>query len=65
MFNAEGHFFYTGTNADQVTINTSNIPEDVQTWSYLAFLDNRFKGSIDYTLTHLQTTDSATAPRSA
>jgi hypothetical protein len=65
MFNPEGHFFYTGTNADQVTINTSNIPEDVQTWSYLAFLDNRYKRSIDYALTHLQTTDSATAPRSS
>ena len=65
MFNAEQHFFYTGTNADQVTINTSNIPEDVQTWSYLALLDNRYKRSIDYALTHLQTTDSATAPRSS
>jgi hypothetical protein len=65
MFNPEGHFFYTGTNTDQVTINTSNIPEDVQTWSYLAFLDNRYKRSIDYALTHLQTTDSATAPHSS
>ncbi len=65
MYNAEGHFFYTGTNADQVTINTTNIPEDVQTWSYLAFLDDRYERSIDYALTHLQTTDSATAPRTS
>lgn len=65
MFNAEEHFFYTGTNADQVTINTSNIPEDVQTWSYMALLDNRYKRSINYALTHLQTTDSASAPRSS
>jgi hypothetical protein len=65
MFNAAGQFFYTGTNADQVTINTSNIPEDVQTWSYLALLDNHYKRSIDYALAHLQTTDTASAPRSS
>jgi hypothetical protein len=37
----------------------------VQTWSYLALLDNHYKRSIDYALAHLQTTDTASAPRSS
>jgi len=67
MFNSNGGFFWTGTNppvGDQVTINTFPIPEDCQTWSYLALLDNRFKGTIDWALANLQTTDNASATNS-
>jgi hypothetical protein len=38
------------------------IPEDVQTWSYLALRDNQFATSIDWALQHLQTTDTAKSP---
>lgn len=65
MSNSGGGYFYTGTLGDQVTINTSPIPEDVQTWSYLALLDNDYKQSIDWALGHLQTTDSVSAPHSS
>ncbi len=64
MFNPQGPFFYTGTLPDQVTINLSPIPEDCQTWSYMAFLDARSRGTIDWALANLQTTDTASSPRS-
>ncbi len=65
MFNPSGPFFYTGTLPDEVTINPSPIPEDCQTWSYLAFLDNRSRGTIDWALANLQTTDTAASPNSS
>ena len=58
MFNPAGPFFYTGTNSDQQTINKYPIPEDVNTWSYLAFLDNAYKGTIDWALANLEATDT-------
>jgi hypothetical protein len=64
MFNAQGPFFYTGTLPDQITINPSPIPEDCQTWSFLAFLDARSRGTIDWALANLQTTDTASSPNS-
>jgi hypothetical protein len=65
MFNPQGPFFYTGTLPDQITINTTPIPEDCQTWSYLAFLDARSRGTIDWALANLQTTDTASSPNSS
>ena len=65
MFNPKGPFFYTGTLPDQITINPSPIPEDCQTWSYLAFLDARSRGTIDWALANLQTTDTASSPNSS
>jgi hypothetical protein len=65
MFDPAGPFFYTGTQSDQVTINTSPIPEDVQTWSYMAALDARSKATIDWALANLQTTDTASARNSS
>jgi hypothetical protein len=62
MYNQAGGYFYTGTLGDQVTINPDPIPEDCQTWSYLALLDNRYKHTIDWALAKLQTTDTASAP---
>jgi hypothetical protein len=64
MFNSQGPFFYTGTLPDQVTINTTPIPEDCQTWSFMAFLDARSRGTIDWALANLQTTDTASSPNS-
>jgi hypothetical protein len=65
MFNEAGGYFYTGTLGDQITINTSPIPEDCQTWSYLAMLDNRYKQTIDWAVANLQTTDTPSAPDSS
>ena len=65
MYNESGGYFYTGTLGDQVTINPNPIPEDVQTWSYLALLDNRYKQTIDWALAKLQTTDTAQAAHSS
>ena len=47
-YNAAGPFFYTGTLPDGATINTSPIPEDTQTWSYMATLDRGYRGTIDW-----------------
>ncbi len=58
MWNATGAFFWTGTGNDGVTINTGNIPEDVQTWSFLAFLSNTYAASIDWALANLATIDT-------
>jgi hypothetical protein len=65
MYNSTGGYFYTGTLGDQITINPSPIPEDCQTWSYLALLDNNFKQTIDWALANLQTTDTAASPHSS
>ena len=65
MFNQTAGYFYTGTLGDQITFNPSPIPEDCQTWSYLALLDNRYKQTIDWALTNLQTTDTASATDSS
>lgn len=65
MYNSSGGYFYTGTLGDQISINTYPVPEDCQTWSYLALLDNRFKGTIDWATANLQTTDTASATNSS
>ncbi len=65
MYNPDGPYFYTGTLGDQITINTSPIPEDVQTWSYMALLNNAHKLTIDWAVRHLQATDTASAPHSS
>ncbi|MFH0521070.1 Tat pathway signal sequence domain protein [Streptomyces sp. M41] len=58
MWEADGGFFYTGTN-DGVTVNTSPIPEDTQTWTYLA-LDSRARTrSLDWAARELAVLDHA------
>jgi len=58
MFNTTGGFFWTGTLPDGITINTNPIPEDVNTWSFLALRDRDFAGSIDWAKTNLAVTDT-------
>lgn len=65
MFNKTGGFFYTGTLGDQVTINTYPIPEDVQTWSYLAIGSKTYGVSLDWVKTNLFTTDTPSSPFSS
>ena len=61
MYNAAGGYFYTGTLGDKISINTSPIPEDVQTWSYLAAGNQQFGVTVDWAVAHLQATDTATS----
>lgn len=58
MYNASGGYFFTGTLGDQISINYYPVPEDCQTWSYLAMLNNQYKGTIDWALANLQATDT-------
>lgn len=58
MWEAGGGFFYTGTN-DGVTINTSPIPEDTQTWTYLALDSRSHASSLDWAARELAVLDHA------
>jgi hypothetical protein len=65
MFNSPGGFFYTGTLGDQITINKYPIPEDVQTWSYLAMQNNAYGVSLDWVKNNLVTIDTPSSPFSS
>jgi hypothetical protein len=64
MFDRAGGFFYTGTN-DGVAINRTPVPEDTQTWSYLALRSARYARSVDYASRSLAVLDTAARPNSA
>ncbi|GGX85675.1 Tat pathway signal sequence domain protein [Streptomyces fructofermentans] len=63
MWEPTGGFFYTGTN-DGVTVNTSPIPEDTQTWTYLALDTRSYARSLDWAADELAVTDHADRPNS-
>ncbi len=65
MFHAAGPYFYTGTLPDQITINTTPIPEDCQTWSYMALLASQYRLTIDWATANLKAVDSSAAPRTS
>jgi len=50
-------FFWTGTDTNGVTTNTSFIPEDCQSWSYLALEDPTYAASIDWAYSMLAAVD--------
>ncbi|MEU0588400.1 Tat pathway signal sequence domain protein [Streptomyces sp. NPDC006132] len=56
MWEPSGGFFYTGTN-DGVTVNTSPVPEDTQTWTHLALGPGRFSRSLDWAAVELAVLD--------
>jgi len=58
MWNASTGSFWTGTETDGVTVNTSPVPEDVQTWSYLATGEAAYASSIDWVESNLAATDN-------
>ena len=60
MFDSPSGHFWTGTS-DPTHIFYNNSPEDVQSWSYLAFQDQNFAASIDWVKTNLATTDTSFA----
>jgi len=60
MFDAPSGHFWTGTS-DPTHIFYNNSPEDVQTWSYLAFKDPAYAVTLDWVKTNLATTDTTFA----
>jgi hypothetical protein len=60
MFDSPSGHFWTGTS-DPTHIFFNNSPEDVQTWSFLAFQDPNFAVTLDWVKTNLATTDSTFA----
>jgi len=60
MFDSRSGHFWTGTS-DPTHIFYNDSPEDVQSWSYLAFQDQNFAASIDWVKTNLATTDTTFA----
>jgi len=53
MWNRSTGSFYVGTTTNGVALNTSEQPEDVNSWSYLALQDPAFSSSIDWNVDHL------------
>lgn len=54
---ATGHL-WTGTNPDGTTTNYYPVPEDVQSWAFLATLDHRYSPDLNWVLDHLAATDA-------
>lgn len=53
---SDGHL-WTGTDPDGVTTNYYPVPEDVQTWSYLATREARYGRSVGWVLGNLSAQD--------
>jgi hypothetical protein len=53
MWDAHQGSFYVGTTSDGVTLNNSVIPEDVNTWSYLALRSPAYAASIGWDMRNL------------
>jgi hypothetical protein len=53
MWNAAEGFFYVGSGEDGVSTNSSVLPEDVNSFSYLALKDPAYAASLDWEQTHL------------
>lgn len=54
---ATGHL-WTGTNPDGTTTNYYPVPEDVQSWAFLATLDQRYGPDLSWVLDNLAATDA-------
>lgn len=56
--NASPGWFWTGTTDDGMTINPYPIPEDVQSWSYLALQNSMYASSLDWAYANLAATNN-------
>ena len=60
MWDKEEERFHIGTKPDGVTINRDEyIPEDVQSWGYLALRSDRYRRALDWNIAHLEVTDNS------
>jgi hypothetical protein len=66
MWNPDLNFFWTGSD-DGATINKAakQLPEDTQTWSWLAARDRQYAASIDWAAANMATTDTPLRANSA
>lgn len=53
MWDAGTGAFFVGTTTNGVTPNTSEQPEDVNSWSYLALRDPAYQSSVDWAVKNL------------
>ena len=52
--------FHIGTESDGVTINRDEyVPEDVQSWGYLALRSDRYRQALDWNIANLEVTDDS------
>jgi hypothetical protein len=56
MWNAKAGHFAVGTATDGVTTNQAQVPEDVNSWSYLALRDPAYAASVDWDVRNLAVT---------
>ncbi|MBG0566992.1 hypothetical protein [Actinoplanes aureus] len=61
MHDRTGGHVWTGTDPDGVTTNRNPIPEDVQTWAYLATLDHRYDAAVSWVVDNLAAHDAGVA----
>ncbi|MGY0488906.1 hypothetical protein [Streptomyces sp. WG-D5] len=57
MWDGDRGAFWTGTGTDGRTVNRTPVPEDPQTWSYLATRDAQHAASVDWAREHLAAKD--------
>ena len=63
MWSEAGGFFFTGSN-DGSTINSTPLPLDPQTWSWLALRDPRYARALEWAATALAVTDNSSVANS-
>jgi hypothetical protein len=59
MWDSTTKKFWVGTNPDGTSLNKGFLPEDVNTWSYLALKDSAYAPSVDWDTANLAVTDGA------
>jgi hypothetical protein len=56
MWDGQQHYFYVGTTPDGVTPNQAEVPEDVNSWSFLALRDPADAASVTWIVRNLAVT---------
>jgi hypothetical protein len=56
MWDGQQHHFYVGTTPDGVTPNQAEVPEDVNSWSFLALRDPAYAASVTWIKQNLSVT---------
>lgn len=53
MWDEQDRRFYVGTTVDGTSVNNSQVPEDVNSWSYLALRDPAYAASVSWNVRNL------------
>lgn len=59
MWDSTGKKYWVGTDESGVALNTTFLPEDVNTWMYLAFKDPVYAAAMNWDVTNLAVTDGS------